>query len=227
MSTGAFTRGAGPGAITADGCAVDLYARLPASRDPEIIDAAVPAASSILELGCGAGRVTHPLIALGHDVTAVDDSAEMLAHVQGATTVQSRIEDLRLPDRFDVVLLASHLVNVPDDDVLASLLACTSRHVRPGGCVLLERHPPSWFDDVVASEQERGGITYVLRDISRPGPDVVAATVEYRIGPLVWSQAFVTRRLDDVRLVAVLRAAGLRFDAVVTDDGRWVRAVPA
>ncbi len=45
---------------------------------------AAGAGASILELGCGAGRVTHPLVALGHPVVAVDESPEMLAHVRGA-----------------------------------------------------------------------------------------------------------------------------------------------
>lgn len=227
MRTGSFTSGEGPGAITADGCAVDLYAELPVGREPEVIHAAVPGAASILELGCGAGRVTRPLVALGYEVTAVDESAEMLAHVTGARTVKARIEDLDLPDRFDVVLLASHLVNVPDDALLASLLACTRRHVKSDGCVILERHPANWFDQAAPSEQERDGITFVLRGISRPAHDLLRATVEYRIGARVWSQTFTTRRLDDVRLAAVLHAAGLRFDTVLTDDGSWVRAVPA
>lgn len=34
--------GTGPGAITPDGCAVDLYARLPVGDEPDIIAAAVP-----------------------------------------------------------------------------------------------------------------------------------------------------------------------------------------
>ncbi len=35
-------RGTGPGAITPDGCAVELYARLPVGAEPDIVAAAVP-----------------------------------------------------------------------------------------------------------------------------------------------------------------------------------------
>ena len=49
--------GTGPGAITSDGCAVEFYALLPAFGEPEIIHAAVPPRASILELGCGTGRM--------------------------------------------------------------------------------------------------------------------------------------------------------------------------
>jgi len=119
----------GPGAITPDGCSVELYALVPARDEPGIIDAAAPRNASILELGCGAGRVTHPLLALGHSVVAVDESPEMLAHVRGARTVAARIDGLELAELFDVVVLASHLVNVPDDDLLAAFLATCASHV--------------------------------------------------------------------------------------------------
>src|SRR3954469_14128384 len=99
--------GTGPGAIAPDGCAVDLYRRLPVRNEPAIIASAVPPPARLLELGCGAGRGTTALVAMGYEVTAVDESAAMLANVTGATTVQSPIEALELPGSFDVVLLSS------------------------------------------------------------------------------------------------------------------------
>jgi len=226
--------GTGPGAITPDGCAVDFYAMVPARDEPAIIDAAAPPQASILELGCGAGRVTHPLVALGHAVVGVDESPEMLAHVRGARTVLARIDGLDLGVRFDVVVLASHLVNVPDDDLLAAFLATCARHVRATGCVVIQRHPVSWFDTLAASRRSRpvgdGGepITFVLDGISRPAPDLVAATAEYLVGDRHWTQTFVARRLDDAGLRSALTAVGLRLDdAYLTDDGGWVQARPA
>lgn len=225
--------GCGPGAITPDGCAVDFYAMVPARAEPAIIDASAPPNASILELGCGAGRVTHPLIALGHSVVAVDESPEMLAHVRGARTVLARIDGLDLGVRFDAVVLASHLVNVPDDDLLAAFLETCARHVRATGCVVIQRHPVTWFDTLAPSRRSRpagdGGepITFVLDGISRPAPDLVAATAEYLVGDRHWTQTFVARRLDDARLRAVLAAVGLRLDdGYLTDDGGWVRAWP-
>jgi SAM-dependent methyltransferase len=212
--------------ITPDGCAVDFYALLPPGRESGVIDAAVPPGSSILELGCGAGRVTHPLVAMGHRVVAVDESADMLAHVRGARTVQAAIESLELPERFDVVVLGSNLINVPDDDQLAAFLTTCARHLSAHGCVLLERHPVGWFDEVVATERQVGDITYLLYDIAHDGPDLVSATVEYRVGTRTWTHEFVTRRLDDTRLAQALADAGLRLDAVLTDDCSWLRALP-
>jgi SAM-dependent methyltransferase len=228
-----FSAGSGPGAITPDGCAVELYAMVPARDEPAIIDAVAPPNASILELGCGAGRVTHPLIALGHVVVGVDESPEMLAHVHGARTVLASIEGLDLGERFDVVVLASHLVNVPDDDLLAAFLDACTRHVRETGCVVIQRHPLSWFDTVAPSRRTVPAgdgveaITYVLDGISHPAPDHIAATAEYVVGDRRWTQTFVARRLDDVRLREALAAAGLRLgDRYLTDNGGWVLARP-
>src|SRR4030095_7001779 len=123
LTPGMPANGTGPGTITPDGCAVELYALLQPMGEPEIVHAAVPAGASVLELGAGAGRVTHPLLALGHPVVAVDEAAEMPGHMRGADTVRARIEGLDLHRRFDVVLLASFLVNTDDRDARRRFLA--------------------------------------------------------------------------------------------------------
>jgi SAM-dependent methyltransferase len=224
---GAAARGTGPGLITPDGCAVDFYAMLSARGEPEIIHEAVGPDASILELGAGAGRVTGPLAALGHAVVAVDESPEMLAHITTARTVCSRIEDLDLQERFDVVLLASHLINVPGDQERHELLAACARHVSPSGCVLIEQHAPDWFETASESESEADGIVFRLRDISRPPPGLLSATVEYQSGDRVWTQTFTTRRLSTDQLAAALTEAGLALDRYLTPDHSWLRAVPA
>jgi hypothetical protein len=171
--------------------------------------------------------VTHPLVALGHPVVAVDESPEMLARIRGAETVRARVQDLELGRRFDAVLLASTLVNVPDPGLRGRFLEACRNHVRDGGCVLVQRHPPSWFDEAARVSAAPAGISFRLRDLSRPGPGLLAATVEYRVGERIWTQSFTAERLDDAALAAALAEAGLAVDAYLTGDGSWVRAVPA
>jgi SAM-dependent methyltransferase len=219
--------GTGPGAITPDGCSVELYSLLQPMGEAEVVHAAVPAGAGLLELGAGAGRVTHQLLELGHPVVAVDESAEMLARIRGAETVRARIEELDLGRRFDAVLLASFLVNTDDPELRRRLLASCRRHVRDGGWVLVQRHPPRWFDDAVEGEGVAGGVVHRLRDLERPGPGLLSATVEYRVGERRWTQSFTAERLDDGQLAAALGEAGLAVDAYLTADGSWVRAVPA
>jgi SAM-dependent methyltransferase len=220
-------RGSGPGVITPDGCAVELYALLPPMGEPELVHAAIPAGASILELGAGAGRMTARLVELGHPVVAVDESAEMLAHVRGAETVRARIQDLELGRRFDAVLLASFLVNTPDRALRGRFLRACGEHVGDGGHVLVQRHPPAFIDDAAEGERTTEGITFRLRDLGRPGPGLLAATAEYQMGERVWTHTFTTERLDNGDLAAALAGAGLAVDAYLTGDGSWVRAAPS
>ena len=195
--------------------------------EPAIVHDAAGPGVSVLDLGCGTGRITHPLVALGHPVVAVDESPEMLAHVSGAQTVCARIEDLALGRRFDVVLLASHLINTDDTALRTALLATCRDHVAGDGCVIIQQHAPGWFGSAVDAEHVRDGIIFRVRNVSRPAPDLVSATMEYVDGDRVWTQTFTARRLDDADLRAVLDGAGLRLDRYLTDDHGWLRAVPA
>ena len=204
---------------------MDFYALMPDLGEPGIVHEAAEAGASMLELGCGAGRVTHPLIALGHPVVAVDESPEMLAHVRGAETVCTRIQGLDLGRRFGAVLLASHLINA-DDETGSVFLDVCRRHVADDGCVIIQQHSPEWFASAQDSETTRDGVIYRLRDVSRPAPDLVSATVEYVVGDRCWTQTFTTRRLVEPELVTALAAAELRLDRYLTGDRGWFRAVP-
>ena len=206
---------------------MELYSLLPPMGEPGIVHAAIPAGAGILELGAGAGRVTRHLLELGHPVVAVDESAEMLARVRGAETVRARIQQLHLGRRFEVVLLASFLVNTPDRELRGRFLTACREHVRDDGCVLVQRHEPRWFDEAAEGERTSDGITFRLRDLARPGPGLLSATAEYQVGERVWTQSFTAERLDDRQLAAALGEAGLTIDAYLTGDGSWVRAVPA
>ena len=218
--------GTGPGVITPDGCSVEFYARITAMGEPAIVYDAVRPGASILELGSGTGRITHPLVALGHPVVAVDESPDMLAYVRDGETVCSRIEDLALGRRFDAVLLASHLINA-DTATRSAFLAACRRHVADDGCVIIQQFAPEWFSAAADAESTRDGIILRMRDVSRPAPNLVSATVESVDGDQRWTQTFTATRLDEAELAAVLADAGLRLDRYLTEDHAWLRVVPA
>jgi SAM-dependent methyltransferase len=197
-----------------------------AMGEPAIVHDAVRPGASILELGSGTGRITHPLVALGHPVVAVDESPDMLAYVRDAETVCSRIEDLALGRRFDAVLLASHLINA-DTATRSAFLAACRRHVADDGCVIIQQFAPEWFSAAADAEGTRDGIILRMRDVSRPAPNLVSATVEYVDGDQRWTQTFTATRLDEAELAAVLADAGLRLDRYLTEDHAWLRVVPA
>jgi SAM-dependent methyltransferase len=217
--------GTGPGEIAADGSAVELYAATPPDRHSvDLVHRALPAGASVLELGAGTGRITHGLLELGHTVVAVDDSAAMLARIQGARTVCSRIEELHLDERFDIVLMMSYLVNYGDR---GALLDSCRRHVSTGGAVIVQREGLRWHDEAEVRVWERDGVHYRMYDIDRPEPGFLTATIEYRMGDRTWTHTFTSRSLTDEELPEVLAAADLRLDRFLDDDPAWVLARPA
>jgi SAM-dependent methyltransferase len=209
--------------VAPDGSPVALYASLPALGEPELIHAAVPAGAEILELGAGAGRVTHPLLALGHPVVAVDNSEEMLARVEGAETVLGDIETLDLGRRFPVVVLASNFVNHPDDAERRAFLDCCARHVLPDGQVLLQGFPRDW----VPSTQwaDHGGVRVRLRSFTIEGSHV-SGRMEYVVDGRRLVHEFESRLLSLAELDADLEAVGLQRVRELDDRGSWIEAAP-
>ncbi|MEV1173439.1 class I SAM-dependent methyltransferase [Nonomuraea sp. NPDC049784] len=220
--------GTGPGPITPDGSPVEFYTLLKPGGEAEIVAQVTPPGGSVLELGAGVGRVTHPLIELGFEVVAVDESAEMLAHVRGATTVLARVQDLMLDRRFDTVMLASQLVNTVDDTARRKLIAACARHVKPGGAVLIQWMPAEAHDRWhVGMGRQDGDITITMAAVEEASPGVFHATMRYTYGDdKVWTQSFTSKRLTDDDLVAELAAGGLRLERFVTEDRTWVLAPP-
>ncbi|MBW8800403.1 MAG: class I SAM-dependent methyltransferase [Streptomyces sp.] len=219
--------GTGPGAITPDGCAVEFYARLAPGAEPDIIEAAVPAGSRILELGSGVGRVTHPLLERGFTVTAVDESAEMLARVRGARTIRSTIEGLDLGETFDVVLLASFLVHTGDAEVRRGMLRSCAAHVADGGCVLIQREGADYHTKVPRERVDPGGYTVRILSAEPVGDGVNSVHAEYEFADATWTQTFLARPLTRDQFEEALAEAGLEVAEYLTEDGTWVRAVPA
>ncbi len=180
--------GEGQGVITADGCPVDVYAALPADGRAELIHDRIRAGSSVLDLGCGTGRIAEPLSEFGHQVTAVDNSPEMLARLRRAEPVPSEIGSLRLHRRFEVVVLASNLVNHPDLGARRRLLEVAATHLDRSGQLLVEWEPPAWFEPWTPGATARGAIGDIATELTvhaRLG-DLLAATVTYVRGERSW-----------------------------------------
>ena len=214
--------------LTPDGSPIELFARLPAGPTPRLIHDAIPAGASILELGAGAGRITHALLDLGHEVVAVDESPAMLGYIEGAETVESRIEDLALGRRFDVVLLMSHLIEKPDLDQCQAFLRTCRAHVSDDGQVIIQRDPPerNYAEEPPFKRTVADGCTISMRDLKQLSADLLAFTMDYEVDGSAWSQSVVTRRVDDDSLEHELALAGLELHSFITENRSWVRARP-
>jgi hypothetical protein len=149
-------------------------------------------------------------------VTAVDDSAEMLAHVRSAETVCAKIESVRLDRRFDCVLLGSHFVN---DFARAPVLETCARHVADDGVVLIEAYLPE-LEWAAGAERRLGDVAIRLVEAERTG-DRVRATMEYRVDGETWRQSFEAELLDEDGLRMSVSASGLRFDRWLSRERGW------
>jgi SAM-dependent methyltransferase len=186
--------------------------------DAQLVHGLLPPGGSVLDLGCGTGRLAEPLARLGHPVTGVDNEPGMLAELRAATGVRADMTTLDLGTRFAAVLLMSHFVDDADAGFVTTVLGTVRRHLRDDGFAVVERHPPGWAVTAQEAAGERDGVRFVLTDLDRAG-DVLTATVRYELDGGSAEQRFSVRDTDDARLSDLARQAGLRFDAVL-DDAR-------
>lgn len=208
-----------------DGSPVELYKLLPAMGEPELIHSAIPESATVLELGCGAGRITRALVTLGHPVTAIDSSPEMLAEVRAGETVRADIRDVHLGRTFDCVLLMSDLVNTGDADRRA-FLRCCREHVAGDGVVIVERQDP-----LVRSGSSVGeyGPFHIELEIEREGDGIRGVVVYSFPDGRRWTHRFGpgSRILDDDAMRRELEVAGLRLERIFGPKRRWCLARPA
>ena len=129
-------------AATIDGpLALDLVAEAAAVQ--------VPAASAVLDVGCGAGNYTIKLLGRlpGLACTLLDLSRPMLDRAvqrvadvggRGVTAVQSDVRDATFSDgSFDLILAASVLHHLRADGEWDAVFASFHRWLRPGGAVFI------------------------------------------------------------------------------------------
>jgi len=208
--------------VSRDGSPVAVYRTLPPAGEPELIHAASHPHARILELGCGAGRMTHELLWLGHEVLGVDNCPDMLQWVRGAETVLSDIETLELPQQFDTVVLASHFINVPDERRRRQLLDVCREHLAPNGVVLVQRYAPDLLHGQHHTESQLGDVRIGFAILSA---DVATgrftAGVTYEIGSQSWEQEFAAQVLTDEDFGVLVDSANLRLDRWLGDGRTW------
>jgi SAM-dependent methyltransferase len=100
----------------------------------------------VLELGCGAGRFTRALVAIGGDVTAIDVSPRMVAtcarNVPSAHTALGDLRDLSAYDggAFGAIVGVDNVLDVLADSDRRAALAGFARVLAPEGVLLFSSH---------------------------------------------------------------------------------------
>jgi SAM-dependent methyltransferase len=114
-----------------------------------------------LELAIGTGRVALPLAARGIEVAGIDLSAAMVEQLRakpGGADLLVEIGDFtstRVDGEFDLVYLVYNTIgNVTTQDAQVATFENAARHLRSGGCFVVETGVPA-VRDVPAGERYR------------------------------------------------------------------------
>lgn len=95
---------------------------------------------TVLDAGCGTGRVAIELARRGVDAVGVDADASMVATARRLAPTQEWLEldlvTLHLDRVFDVVVLAGNVPLFTPPGTEAALVAGCARHVGPGGALV-------------------------------------------------------------------------------------------
>ncbi len=201
----------------------------------------IPRGSSVLELGCGIGRVAVPLAARGYRVTCLDISGRLLrraSQLAAEAGLEERVEivegdawrvdELFSPRRFDAVymiwttLIGYHMDKARDLELLERI----TRVTRPGG--ILAILATASRDLVVARQVCRGGDKPMISEMGDlvlfeyPEFDGVRSVVRNRWEyyrrtdrglELLGRHEFVIRVYTVSELVELAEAVGWRLEA--------------
>lgn len=106
--------------------------------EADLVDRLGP--GSVLDAGCGTGRVAIELAARGMAVAGVDVDASMLARARekgpDLTWVHADLADVDLGRQFDVVVMAGNVMIFLAPGTEAQVVANLARHVAPGGSLV-------------------------------------------------------------------------------------------
>lgn len=112
-------------------------------RQAEAIAAVLPAKATVVDFGCGDGRIAIPLSRRGFNVTAVDGSPTMLAALAendpSLKCISSDGSDLRakLPRKVDAVVCLSVLIH-HDYPSTTKLIGALRRVVKANGLMVID-----------------------------------------------------------------------------------------
>lgn len=120
---------------------------------PYWLSLAKQAEGSILELGCGTGRVLRPLAEAGFTITGLDLDTEMLTHpnlanLPNTTLIQADMTNFDLREKFGLIILPCNTFSTLDTAQRQKLLACVKQHLQPGGMFATSLPNPILLDEI-------------------------------------------------------------------------------
>jgi SAM-dependent methyltransferase len=166
---------------------------------------------SVLELGCGTGRVTIPIVQQGVQITGVDLVPQMLerakskAHNLPIRWVEADARSFNLSTRFQFIFesgaLFQHLLERSDQE---AMLACVREHLEPSGYFVVGAIFPN-AELMTSIEEEQDWFSY----LNNQGQEIRVSGTQYydSLKQIKTETAF--RRWTDAEGNQVVRCAPL------------------
>jgi SAM-dependent methyltransferase len=103
---------------------------------------------SVLELGCGTGKLSIPLAQAGYSVVGLDISAALLKFAASKNGdvkwIEADMRNFDINEKFSLIMLPSnnlgHLHTVEDFE---NCIRCVKRHLKPGGVFVIDVFVPN------------------------------------------------------------------------------------
>lgn len=207
---------------------------------------------TVVELGCGTGSITIPLVNSGFEVTGIDLSADMLAvarrkmerSTQGVRLfregsvrwVQQDMRDWEVPDPVDSVISFCDCLNylLEEDDIVRTFQR-TYNGLKPGGTFLFDVHHPNTlkrYDEEQPFVCDERSVSYIWtceRDAARDEIQHYLSIFarEEGSGPDMYrrfEETHIQRAYDPAWMKSELLRCGFREVAIYADF-EWVEAV--
>ena len=151
MTKGPFTdlleRGLVKAAPDYSGALADAYDAIEGRRQEDLpfYRQTLSTPGHVIDLGCGTGRVTRELLAIGHRVTAIDNSPSMLQILrdrlehQNLTVLEAGMESFAVEEAADAIVISyNSFYNMNTSELRSACVSCCRRHLKPGGLLIID-----------------------------------------------------------------------------------------
>lgn len=108
--------------------------------EADFVTGLVPSPATVLDAGCGTGRLAIELVKRGYDVVGVDLDDDLLAYARrnaaDLTWVHGDLATVDLGRTFDVVVMAGNVMVFCRPEERSRIVANLARHLDPGGVLV-------------------------------------------------------------------------------------------
>lgn len=160
------------------------------TNDIEFYKSLIDKGATVLELGCGTGRVSFELSEIASEIVAVDVAQVMLDQAKAQRSkenieyIKADITDLKLGRQFDYLIAPFRVMQALETDVeVAGFLSSLKAHMNESSIASVNVFNPKFSAEEMATEWVQDGETDCGQAILENGDVVKFTDIRQRISP--------------------------------------------